>query len=45
MVDDGRMPKPKRINTRVVWDRLELDEGFAGLSDDTSDDPWGKVAV
>lgn len=47
MVKDGRMPQPKRINARSVWDRLELDEAFAGLSDvDRSpDDPWGKVAL
>jgi predicted DNA-binding transcriptional regulator AlpA len=25
MVADGRMPKPKRIDGRVVWDRLQLD--------------------
>ena len=30
------MPSPKRINARVVWDRLELDEAFAALpSNDT----------
>lgn len=31
MVDDGRMPQAIRINTRVLWDRLQLDEAFAGL--------------
>ncbi len=46
MVRDGRMPKPVRINGRTVWDRLKLDEAFAGLSDDQiDDDPWGDVAV
>jgi predicted DNA-binding transcriptional regulator AlpA len=47
MVGDGRMPPPVRINSRVLWDRLQLDEAFAALSDDGSsgDDPWGKVAV
>ncbi len=46
MVDDGRMPKPTRINARTVWDRLKLDEAFAALSDGKdTDDPWGKVAV
>ena len=25
MVGDGRMPRPKRINARSVWDRLLLD--------------------
>ena len=47
MVRDGRMPKPKRINGRVVWDRLELDEAFAALSgsDRDGEDPWDKVAL
>ena len=25
LVKDGRMPSPKRINARTVWDRLQLD--------------------
>jgi hypothetical protein len=33
MVDDGRMPKPKRIDGRNVWDRIQLDEAFAALDD------------
>jgi predicted DNA-binding transcriptional regulator AlpA len=47
MVKDGRMPQPIRINSRVLWDRLQLDEAFAALSDTRTDseDPWGKVAV
>jgi hypothetical protein len=32
MVDDGRMPQPIRINARVLWDRLQLDEAFAALA-------------
>jgi hypothetical protein len=31
MVADGRMPKPKTINNRRVWDRLALDAAFADL--------------
>lgn len=31
MVHDGRMPKPKRIDSRCVWDRVKLDEAFATL--------------
>jgi hypothetical protein len=34
MVEDGRMPKPKRIDGRTVWDRIKLDEAFAALDDD-----------
>jgi predicted DNA-binding transcriptional regulator AlpA len=47
MVRDGRMPKPTRINSRTVWDRLKLDEAFAALSDSGTDgdDPWSNVAV
>jgi predicted DNA-binding transcriptional regulator AlpA len=47
MVKDGRMPQPIRINARVLWDRLQLDEAFAALSDKdkNGDDPWDKVAV
>ena len=46
MVDDGRMPKPVRINARVVWDRIQLDEAFAALSDaDKGGDPWSKIAL
>lgn len=47
MVKDGRMPKPMRINTRVVWDRIRLDRAFEALPDDgdRDDDPWGSAAV
>jgi predicted DNA-binding transcriptional regulator AlpA len=33
MVEDGRMPKPKPINARKVWDRLKLDQAFEALPD------------
>jgi excisionase family DNA binding protein len=33
MVGDGRMPPPKVIGTRLVWDRLALDRAFAELPD------------
>jgi hypothetical protein len=46
MVADGRMPKPKRFNTRNVWDRLALDAAFTAIPDDNPhDDVWGRVAV
>jgi predicted DNA-binding transcriptional regulator AlpA len=46
MVADGRMPKPKRIDGRVVWDRLQLDSAFELLPDrNDRDDVWSKVAV
>lgn len=31
MVADGRMPKPKRINTRTVWDIRQLDIAFDAI--------------
>lgn len=34
MVDDGRMPRPKRINARKVWDRRTIDEAFDALPGD-----------
>jgi predicted DNA-binding transcriptional regulator AlpA len=33
LVADGRMPKPFRINTRVLWDRQKLDAAIDALSD------------
>lgn len=34
MVKDGRMPKPKRVDGRTVWDRIKLDEAFTRLPDE-----------
>jgi hypothetical protein len=50
LVKDGRMPKPKRIDGRRVWDRLRLDSCFAALpdvdgGDQSDDDIWGRVAL
>src|SRR5262245_37026804 len=44
LVNDGRMPKPKRINARTVWDRRKLDEAFDALDDDAQANPWNDVA-
>ncbi|MER9017712.1 hypothetical protein [Mesorhizobium sp. M0898] len=33
MVADGRMPRPKHINSRAVWDRVALDIAFTSLPD------------
>jgi predicted DNA-binding transcriptional regulator AlpA len=46
LVSDGRMPSPKRINSRVVWDRLQLDAAFVALpSNDDPANPWDDVAA
>ena len=40
MVGDGRMPAPKKINSKTVWDRQALDEAFAALPSDDDANPW-----
>jgi predicted DNA-binding transcriptional regulator AlpA len=36
LVGDGRMPRPKRIDGRIVWDRVKLDEAFNALDDEAA---------
>jgi predicted DNA-binding transcriptional regulator AlpA len=47
LVKDGRMPGPKRINSRAVWDRMELDAAFVALpsSDTAMMNPWDETAA
>lgn len=47
MVKDGRMPKPKHIDRRRVWDRNRLDAAFAALpdGDEPADNPWHQGAA
>jgi excisionase family DNA binding protein len=42
MVADGRMPGPKRIDGRKVWDRIGLDHAFDALPGDgeVPHNPW-----
>ena len=42
LVGDGRMPSPKKVNSRVLWDRVSLDEAFDALPDADSkiENPW-----
>jgi hypothetical protein len=40
MVVDGRMPQPKKVNSRIVWDRKRLDECFEALPDKEDRNPW-----
>lgn len=40
LVADGRMPAPKRIDGRRIWDRLRLDSAFAALPTDGGGDGW-----
>jgi predicted DNA-binding transcriptional regulator AlpA len=39
MVKEGRMPRPKRVDGRVVWDLRKLDAAFDALEDDDPDKP------
>ncbi|MER8765472.1 MULTISPECIES: hypothetical protein [unclassified Mesorhizobium] len=34
MVADRRMPKPKKVDGRVIWDRLKLEAAFTELHGD-----------
>jgi predicted DNA-binding transcriptional regulator AlpA len=48
MVKDGRMPKPKRIDARAVFDRLSLDAAFAALPSEgepAAVNPWHQGAA
>jgi predicted DNA-binding transcriptional regulator AlpA len=48
LVGDGRMPRPRVIGARKVWDRIELDAAFADLPHEGEDeraDVWAKVAL
>ena len=41
LVADGRMPKPKRIDGRMVWDRRRLDQAFTELDEAAKEhNPW-----
>lgn len=33
MVKDGRMPRPKQVNSRTVWDRRRVDLAFDALDE------------
>jgi predicted DNA-binding transcriptional regulator AlpA len=43
MVSAGLMPRPKRIGSRVVWDRLRLDAAFTDLPDDGRANPLNRM--
>jgi hypothetical protein len=41
LVADGRMPRPRRIDSRKIWDVLELDQHFVDLPyDGEVDSSW-----
>jgi len=50
MVDDERMPQPKVIDGRHIWDRHALDAAFSALPDangnaDDANDVWSRVQL
>jgi hypothetical protein len=50
MVADGRMPPPKQINARLVWDLRELDDAFdalphKGAAGGPMQDAWNDVSA
>ena len=48
LVADGRMPQPRMLNARTVWDRWEIEAAFGALphrndgdkTDNDDDDEW-----
>lgn len=36
LVNQRRMPKPKRVDARVIWDRIALDLAFSDLPDESA---------
>jgi predicted DNA-binding transcriptional regulator AlpA len=43
MVADGRMPRPKRVDGRVIWDRLKIEAAFSDLPEDTKVNPLDRI--
>ncbi|XUM49623.1 hypothetical protein NBG89_09145 [Rhizobium sp. YTU87027] len=37
LVKEGRLPPPKQVNKRVIWDRVALDVAFESLPDQEQD--------
>jgi predicted DNA-binding transcriptional regulator AlpA len=42
MIADGRMPKPRLIGRRKVWDRQALDSAFDALPAEPEVNPWDR---
>ncbi len=45
MVSDGRMPAPRLIDSKKVWDRVELDECFDALPRVKTDNEWDEICA
>lgn len=44
MVGDGRMPKPKRVDRRKIWDLRDLDASFENLPYEDTTNPWDTIS-
>jgi predicted DNA-binding transcriptional regulator AlpA len=36
LIAEGKMPKPKQLHNRFVWDRVELDLAFSSMPEKNS---------
>jgi predicted DNA-binding transcriptional regulator AlpA len=46
LIEQGVLPKPARLQGRVIWDRRRLDRHLDRLFDETElDDPFARVAA
>jgi excisionase family DNA binding protein len=43
MVADGRMPRPKRVDGRVIWDRLRVEAAFTDLPEEIAKNPLDRM--
>lgn len=43
MVTDGRMPKPKKVDGRVIWDRLKIEAAFTDLPEERALNPLDRI--
>lgn len=43
MVADGRMPRPKRVDGRVIWDRLKIEAAFTDLPEEKKVNPFDRI--
>ncbi|RVI55177.1 hypothetical protein [Sinorhizobium medicae] len=45
LVADRRMPKPKRLDGRMVWDRVALDVAFSQLPEEGQENFFDRAAA
>ena len=45
MVRDGRMPKPKRVDNRTIWDKVAVDRAFDRLDGGNATDLDGEEII